>query len=112
MDAASVSLAGMNAATMGVAVVANNVANANSKDYRAKRLDFEDLREGGVKPSQLRESEEAGVPGGTPGSVNSWDYVSIPSTTLTLNDHIITCFPKLVLQKGVLAQQKKAKILN
>jgi flagellar hook protein FlgE len=65
MDAASVSLAGMNAATMGVAVVANNVANANSKDYRAKRLDFEDLREGGVKPSQLRESEEAGVPGGS-----------------------------------------------
>jgi flagellar hook protein FlgE len=65
MDATSVSLAGMNAAAMGVAVVANNVANVNSKDYKAKRVDFEEIREGGVKPSQLRESEETGVPGGS-----------------------------------------------
>lgn len=58
MDATSVSLAGMNAATLGVAVVANNVANANSKDYKAKRLDFEDVLGGGVQPAALRESEE------------------------------------------------------
>jgi flagellar hook protein FlgE len=65
MDSTSISLAGVNAATLGVAVVANNVANANSKDFRAKRVDFEDLREGGVKPSQIVESEEALVPGGS-----------------------------------------------
>ncbi len=65
MDSTSVSLAGVNAATLGVAVVANNVANANSKDFRAKRVDFEDLREGGVKPSQIVESEEATVPEGS-----------------------------------------------
>ncbi len=65
MDTMSVSLAGMNAATLGVAVVANNVANANSKGYKAKRVDFEDVREGGVKPSGLRESEETAVPGGS-----------------------------------------------
>ena len=57
MDTLSVSLAGMNAASLGVAVVANNIANANSSDFKAKRVDFEDIREGGVKPSGLRESE-------------------------------------------------------
>jgi len=65
MDAVSVSLAGMNAAALGVAVVANNIANANSKDFKAKRVDFEDVREGGVKPSSLRESEETPVTGGS-----------------------------------------------
>jgi len=65
MDATAVSLAGMNAATVGVAVVANNVANANSKDFKAKRVDFQDLRDGGVRPSQLRESEAPGVPDGS-----------------------------------------------
>jgi flagellar hook protein FlgE len=65
MDTMAVSLAGMNAAAQGVAVVANNVANANSKDYRAKRVDFEDVREGGVKPSGLRESGETVAPGGS-----------------------------------------------
>ena len=65
MDALSVSLAGMSAATQGVAVVANNVANANSKDYKAKRLDFEDVREGGVNPSGLSESSEMSAPGGS-----------------------------------------------
>lgn len=65
MDSTSVSLAGVNAATLGVAVVANNVANANSKDFRAKRVDFEDLREGGVKPSQIVESEATLVPDGS-----------------------------------------------
>ncbi len=65
MDTTSVSLAGVNAATLGVAVVANNVANANSKDSRAKRVDFEDVLEGGVKPSQIEASEEPTVPGGS-----------------------------------------------
>ena len=65
MDAMSVSLAGMNAATRGVAVVANNGANANSKDYKAKRVDFEDIAGGGVRPSQLRESEETTFAGGS-----------------------------------------------
>jgi flagellar hook protein FlgE len=65
MDSTSVSLAGVNAATLGVAVVANNVANVNSKDYRAKRVDFEEVREGGVKPSGIEASEETPVPGGS-----------------------------------------------
>lgn len=65
MDSTSISLAGINAATLGVAVVANNVANANTKDFRAKRVDFEDIREGGVKPSQIVESEETPVPDGS-----------------------------------------------
>jgi flagellar hook protein FlgE len=65
MDTMSVSLAGMNAATLGVAVVANNIANANSKDYKAKRVDFEEVREGGVSASGLRESGEMMAPGGS-----------------------------------------------
>lgn len=65
MDTMSVSLAGMNAASFGVAVVANNVANADSKDYHAKRVEFEDIPEGGVRPSRLRESGELTVPGGS-----------------------------------------------
>ncbi len=65
MDAVSVSLAGMNAATLGVAVVANNVANANSKDYKAKRVDFQEVSGGGVKPSGLHESDETVLAGGS-----------------------------------------------
>jgi flagellar hook protein FlgE len=65
MDSTSISLAGVNAATLGVAVVANNISNANSKDFRAKRVDFEEVQEGGVTPSQIVESEEATVLGGS-----------------------------------------------
>jgi flagellar hook protein FlgE len=65
MDAMSVSLAGMNAATLGVAVVANNISNTNSKDYKSKRVDFEEGREGGVSSSGLRESGETNAPGGS-----------------------------------------------
>lgn len=65
MDTTSVSLAGVNAATLGVAVVANNVANVNSKDYKAKRVDFEDVREGGVRPSQIEASDAPTIPDGS-----------------------------------------------
>jgi flagellar hook protein FlgE len=65
MDTMSVSLAGMNAAGLGVAVVANNVANANSKGYKAKRVDFEDVREGGVRPTGLQASETLVIPEGS-----------------------------------------------
>jgi flagellar basal-body rod protein FlgC len=65
MDTTAVSLSGLNAATLGVAVVANNVANANSKDYKAKRVDFENVREGGVRPSDIQASQETAVPGGS-----------------------------------------------
>ena len=65
MDTTAVSLSGIKAATLGVAVVANNVANANSRDYKAKRVDFEEVREGGVTSSGLRESEEMAAPGGS-----------------------------------------------
>lgn len=65
MDAASISLAGMNAATLGMAVTSNNVANANSKDFRSKRLELEETAGGGVKAAGLRESGTEPVPGGS-----------------------------------------------
>ena len=65
MDAFAISLSGLQAASTGVSVTANNVANVNSKDYRAKRLDLEEQREGGVQESSLTESQESTVPGGS-----------------------------------------------
>jgi flagellar basal-body rod protein FlgC len=65
MDAFSVALSGVNTANMGVAVNANNVANANSEDFRAKRMDQAELAQGGTRPEALRESETPTVPGGS-----------------------------------------------
>ena len=65
MDTFSIALSGLQAASKGVAVTANNVANINSKDYKAKRLDLEEQREGGVQESSLAESQEPAVPGGS-----------------------------------------------
>jgi flagellar basal-body rod protein FlgC len=65
MDAFSIAISGLQAASTGVSVTANNVANINSKDYKAKRLDLEEQKEGGVQESQLVESQEATVPGGS-----------------------------------------------
>lgn len=58
MDVLSTGLAGVRAASLGIANTANNVANVNSADFKAKRLDFEDLAQGGVGPAALRESPE------------------------------------------------------
>ena len=65
MDTMSISIAGMNAANLGVAVAANDLANAASKDYRAKRLDLTEEPGGGVRAAQVAESGSEGVPGGS-----------------------------------------------
>jgi flagellar hook protein FlgE len=65
MDTFSIALSGLQAATTGIGVTANNVANVNSKDYKAKRLDLEEQKEGGVRPSALRESQEPTEPNGS-----------------------------------------------
>jgi flagellar basal-body rod protein FlgC len=64
MVATNASLSGLNAAAMSLAVTANNVANSNTAGYKAKRLDLEDTKEGGVRPAAIRESEEP-APEGT-----------------------------------------------
>jgi len=65
MDSFAISLSGLQAASTGVSVTANNLANLNSKDYKAKRLDLEEQREGGVQEAKLTESQEPTVPGGS-----------------------------------------------
>lgn len=59
------SISGMNAAALGVAATANNIANLQSKDYRAQRVELQDRPEGGVEVSGLGVSQELGVPGGS-----------------------------------------------
>ncbi|WP_005035507.1 flagellar basal body rod protein FlgC [Holophaga foetida] len=63
MATTAISLSGLNAASQGLAVTANNVANANTDGYRAKRLDLEEQQEGGVQASKLTESQEPTGPG-------------------------------------------------
>lgn len=58
MVATNSSLSGLNAAAIGVALTAYNVANANTPGYKAKRLDLEEVKEGGVRPAAIRESQE------------------------------------------------------
>lgn len=36
---------------------------------------------------------KAGNNGGTPGSLNLWDYTAIPSNSLTIHDNQLNCFP-------------------
>jgi len=59
MDLISTGLSGLKAASQSIAVTAHNVANGNTPDFKAKRLDFEDVAQGGVRPAALRESQEA-----------------------------------------------------
>jgi flagellar hook protein FlgE len=61
----SVGLSGVNAAALGIAVTANNVANVNTKDFKAKRLEQADLAQGGTRPAGLSESQEPPVPEGS-----------------------------------------------
>lgn len=65
MDPFSIALSGLQAASTGVSVTANNLANINSKDYKAKRLDLEEQREGGVREAGLTESQEPTVSNGS-----------------------------------------------
>lgn len=63
MDTFSVALSGLQTASTGMAVVANNVANANSQDYRAKRMEQQEAPGGGTQPTALQESQEPTAPG-------------------------------------------------
>ena len=65
MDVNSIGLSGMNAAALGIAVTANNVANVSTPDFKAQRLEQEDLAQGGTRPSSLRESQEGSAPEGS-----------------------------------------------
>lgn len=65
MDVNSMGLSGMNTAALGMAVSANNVANVNTKDFKAKRMEQEDLAQGGTRPAAIRESEEPSTPEGS-----------------------------------------------
>ena len=58
MDGISASVSGVQAAGQSMAVAASNVSNANSANYRAKRMDLEDTYEGGVRPEAMQESQE------------------------------------------------------
>jgi len=65
MDVNSIGLSGVNAAALGTSVTANNIANANTRDFKAKRLDLEDQVQGGTRPGVLRESQAPLAPEGS-----------------------------------------------
>jgi flagellar basal body rod protein FlgB len=50
---------------MGVALSAGNVANLNTDGYKAKSLQQQDLEQGGVRATGVRESQEPQNPGGS-----------------------------------------------
>ena len=65
MDGISASASGMQAAAQSMAVSSNNVANVNTPNYRARRLDLEDVYDRGVQPAAVEESEDTPAPGGS-----------------------------------------------
>jgi flagellar hook protein FlgE len=65
MDTMSIGISGLNAATLGVSVTANDIANVNSQGYKAKRVDLAEAGGGGVTASQVTTSEAEGTPGGS-----------------------------------------------
>lgn len=69
MDAFGIALSGLQAASAGQRVTANNIANSLSDGYKAKRLERSELvKDGqgaGVKADQLTEDPSPTVPGGS-----------------------------------------------
>lgn len=63
MGIGAIAQSGMNAATFRVANAAGNVANQQTPDYEARRVDLVERREGGVQVSQVRREEGLKVPG-------------------------------------------------
>lgn len=61
MDLMSTGLSGLKASSLSLAATANNVANLNTTDYKAKRVDFEEIAQGGVRAAVVRENPESGV---------------------------------------------------
>ena len=60
----AMAISGMNAAAQNVAATANNVANLQSENFQAVRLDQAELLNGGTRNNQMRTSEEPAVPPG------------------------------------------------
>jgi len=81
MDALAVSLSGMNAAALGVAVAANNVANANTPGFRARSLTQEEAPAGGVELAALEASPATAEPGGSNVDLAS-EFVSLDTQSL------------------------------
>ncbi len=65
MDVNSIGLSGVNTVALSIGVTANNVANVNTKDFKAQRLEQEDQVQGGTRPATLRESQEPPAPEGS-----------------------------------------------
>lgn len=65
MDGFGIALSGLRAASAGLAVQANNVANQRSEGYQAKRLDLSAQAEGGVQVQGLSVDPAPPVPGGS-----------------------------------------------
>ena len=59
------SLSGMNAAWTQLAAAANNIANLNTNGYRAKRVDFVQTPDGGVRAADLQASPADPAPNGS-----------------------------------------------
>jgi flagellar hook protein FlgE len=62
MDAFSVSLSGLNAASVQLATTAGNLANLDTPDYRARRVDLAALSDNtGVRVAGITQAPEPGV---------------------------------------------------
>lgn len=65
MDALSIALSGLQAASGRRQAGANNVANLLSDGYQATRVDLADQVQGGVRISGVSKDPAPGVPGGS-----------------------------------------------
>ncbi len=101
MDTMSISLAGMSAATVGVATAADNLANASSRDSRARRADAGV----GARTSEEREGGEPGLPGGS-----SIDPAEEGVDLLAYSDTYMANAKALEVQKEVLGTVMDLKV--
>ena len=65
MDAFGPALSGLRAASAGLAVQANNVANQRSDGYRARRVELAEQAGGGVAVQKVTQDPTPTVPGGS-----------------------------------------------
>ncbi len=65
MDALGPALSGLSAASAGLAVQANNIANQRSDGYRAKRVELAAQPAGGVAVQGVSQDPSPTVPGGS-----------------------------------------------
>ena len=65
MDALGPALSGIRAASAGLAVEANNVANLRSDGYQARRVDLATQPAGGVRVQGVSSDPSPTVPGGS-----------------------------------------------